>query len=124
MFNKIKNIAVSAMVSLGVLAAIPATAQAHHLHHGGGAGFGIWFGDGGHSYWRYDRRPRHWGHGPRRGRHGCSVRRALNKAHRMGVRHARVRLANHNVIKVKGRSRGHRVRIVFARAPGCPVIRY
>lgn len=129
MFNKIRNIIVTAMVSLGVLAAIPATANAHHNYHGGGAGFGIWFGESGHSHWRRDhRRPRHWDNGrrysPRARVRGCSVRRALNKAHRMGVRHARVRIANHRVIKVKGRSHGHRVRIVFARAPGCPVIRY
>ena len=134
MFGKIGKIAVSAMVSLGVLAAIPVTAQAVDFQIsgavGGGSGFGVWFGNGGHSHWR---RP---GHGHRRGwrdgrrynpigrHHRCSVRRALNKARRMGVHRPRVRVANRRVIKIKGRSHGHRVRIVFSRAPGCPVIRY
>lgn len=130
MFRKAKNIAVSAMLSLGVLAAIPATADAHQRHKGGGGvGIELHFGSGGHSHWRRDHRHGHrWGHGPRWKRHGvvrrCSVNRALNKAYRMGVNHPRVKFANRDVIKIKGRSRGHRVRILFARAPGCPVIRY
>ncbi len=131
MFDKIKKIAVSALVSFGVLATIPATAQAHGNHHGGGAGFGIWFGESGHSHWRRPGARRGGGdwHNGRRynpiGRaHRCSPRRALNKARRMGVRNAHIRRVDHRVIKVRGRSHGYRVRIVFARAPGCPVIRY
>ncbi len=133
MFDRFKKIAVSAIVSFGVLAAIPATAQAHSNHYrggGGGAGFGIWFGESGHSHWRGPRggRPHNWGNGRRHNpiarAHRCSPRRALNKARRMGVRNARIGRVNHRVIKVRGRSHGYRVKIVFARAPGCPVIRY
>ena len=129
MFANLKRIAVSAIVGLGVLAAIPATAQAHHMHGGGGAQFGIWFGNSGHSQWRHGhRRDRHWDKRYHKRRHGhvrrCSVNRAINKAHRMGVHRPRVRFANQHVIKIKGRSHGHRVRIVFSRAPGCPVLRY
>jgi hypothetical protein len=31
--------------------------------------------------------------------------------------------ANRNIIKVRGHRHHHRVNMVFARAPGCPVIR-
>ncbi len=130
MFANLKKIAVSAVVGLSVLASVPATAQAHQVQvGGGGAGFGIWFGDSGHSQWRHGhRRHRHWDKRHHNRRHGhvrrCSVRRAINKAHRMGVNRPRVRFANERVIKIKGRSHGHRVRILFSRAPGCPVLRY
>ncbi len=132
MFSKVKKIAITAMLSIGVLATIPVTADAHRRHNSGnGVGIEFYFGgSNGHSHWRRDRRHNpHWGHGKRwKKRHGvvrrCSVKRALNKAYRMGVNNPRVRRANQNVIKIKGRSRGHRVRIVFSRAPGCPVIRY
>lgn len=128
MFANLRKIAVSAIVGLGVLAAIPASAQAHHVQ-GGGAQFGIWFGNSGHSQWRHGhRRDRHWNkrrHGRRHGQiRRCSVNRAINKAHRMGVHRARVGFVNNRVIKIKGRSHGHRVRILFSRAPGCPVLRY
>lgn len=77
-----------------------------------------------------------WGHGPRHGhfsfyygprapRHfqrRCSVRKAVRKASRWGVRHARVVWANHRAIKVRGRKHRHRVVIKFGRAPGCPVL--
>ena len=121
MFSKIRNIALSAVLGLGTLAALPATAQADSFYfgitpHGPRAGVIV---DEGHSYRRGGR---HWD----RGRHwnrGCSAGEALRKADRMGINRAYVRSQNRNVIRVSGRSRGHRVNVVFANAPRCPVIR-
>ncbi len=66
----------------------------------------------------------HFGDAPRRhkgfARH-CTAQRAVHKASRWGVRHARVVNANHRIIKVRGRKHGHRVTIRFGRAPHCPV---
>ncbi|MBA8900667.1 antifreeze protein [Phyllobacterium sp. P30BS-XVII] len=52
----------------------------------------------------------------------CSVNLALNKASRMGIRNPRA-VVNRNVVRVTGWRYGHRTAVVFARAPGCPVIR-
>lgn len=117
MLNTFKKTAISAMVGLGILATIPASAQAGGIHITGGGGnahVGIFLGTGGYTNWR-PHRPRF---------RACTTGRALHKAQRMGVRHARVRAANRHVIKVKGRMHRRHVSIVFARAPGCPVIRY
>lgn len=116
MFSKIRNIALSAVLGLGTLAALPATAQADSFYfgigpHGPRAGVIV---DEGYSYRRGGR---HWD------RRGCSAREALRKADRMGINRAYVRSQNRNVIRVSGRSRGHRVNVVFANAPRCPVIR-
>ena len=115
MFRKIRNVALSAVLGLGTLAAMPAAAQADSFYfgitpHGPRAGVII---DEGRSYRRGGR---HWDR-------GCSAREALRKADRMGIHRARVRSENRNVIRVAGRSRGHRVTVVFAKAPRCPVIR-
>lgn len=123
MLKKIRNAAFSALIGLGALAAVPATAQADSLTFhagGGGAGFGIWFGDSSRTHWRGDRR---WHNRHRPHYRVCTPGQALNKAHRIGIRHARINRVNHRVIAVGGRSRGHHVRVVFARAPGCPIIR-
>lgn len=59
---------------------------------------------------------------PRRGHFArCTTNRAVHKASRFGVRHARVVWSNHRVIKVRGRKHGHRVTINFGRAPSCPI---
>jgi len=119
MFKTIKTAALSVMIGLGAISTLPVTANAGDLsiHIGGGhyrnGGFGLFFGDSGHSYRR--------DHG--RYERFCSPRRAVNKARRMGVRHARVAHVNHRTIGVKGRRHGHRSYIVFARAPHCPVLR-
>lgn len=92
----------------------------------GGANFSITIGSGGHGggHWGGPRRNHgHWG-GPRRDRGFCSPHQALNKARRMGIRHARVVNANHRVVKVRGRNRGHRVNAVFANTWRCPVVRF
>lgn len=109
MLNRIRMIALSALIGIGAFAGAPAVASAAP------AGFGveIRYGHGhGHGHWQ----------GPSRHR-ACSTHQALNKAQRMGIRHARVNRADRRVISVAGRSRGHHVRVVFARAPGCPIIR-
>jgi hypothetical protein len=116
MFTKFKTAALSAVVALGTLATIPATAQADslYLNFGGhGAGIGLRFGDSGHS-WR-DRRD--W-HDAR-----CTPERALWKADRMGIHRARVVDVDRHSIVVRGRARGDRVHVVFGRAPSCPIIR-
>jgi hypothetical protein len=121
MFKFIKTAALTALIGVGALGVAPASASGVYLGLGGGhhgASVGFYFGDGGHSY-----RGRHWDDDYRWQR-ACTPNRALNKAERMGVRHAYIRNVNRNVIKVSGRSRGERVTVVFARAPHCPVIRY
>lgn len=120
MLKLIRNTALSAMIGLGALAALPATASADKLviqAGNGGAGFSVWIGDRGRPNWRGRDR---W-HGPRH--RACSPNQAVSKAGRMGIRHARVHRASNRSITVGGRARGHQVRVVFARAPGCPVIR-
>ncbi len=121
MFNKIKTTALSAVIALGTLAAIPAAAQADslYLNFGGhGAGIGLRLGDSGHS-WRDSRRHerRDW----RANR--CTPERALWKADRMGIHRARVVDVDRHTIVVRGRARGDRVHVVFGRSEHCPVIR-
>jgi len=121
MLQKIKIAALSAVLGLGTLAALPATAQADSFYFGispQGPRAGVIVDD--HRSFRgpRDRRDR-WD----RWNRGCSPREALNKASRMGIRGAHIRSENRNVIRVGGRSRGHRVTVVFANAPRCPIIR-
>ena len=104
MANFLKTAALSALIGLG---------GGHH-----GPSVGVWFGDSGHSYRRHDRRDdRRWEH-----RRGCSAERALDKAERMGIRRARIVDIDRNSIDIRGRKYGERVRVSFARAPGCPLI--
>ncbi len=121
MFNKIKTVAIAALVSLGALAAVPATAQATGLSFGvGGHGGSVTVQFGGGYHDRYDRGPRYDRHGPRR---ACSERQAVYKAVDMGLRNARVVHSDRRAVEVRGRSHRHgRTTIVFARAPHCPVI--
>ena len=88
MFSKLRTAALSAVIGLGAIAAMPAAAQADglYLNFGGShrdAGVGIYVGgrDGAHyRHNRYDRRDYR----------ACTPHRAVNKAERMGVRRARV----------------------------------
>lgn len=126
MFKKIRTAALSAVIGLGTLAAVPATAQADSFYFGISPS-GPSFGFHNDSSRRWDRRDDHrrWGrhHRPRHfRRHECSVRQALHKADRMGVHRTYVRGVNHRVIRVGGRKHGHRIAITFARAPHCPII--
>jgi hypothetical protein len=128
MAHFLKTAALSALIGLGVLSAAPASAQSGVYlglgggHHGPSVGF--WFGDEGHSYRRDHRRwddrrwdDRRWEH-----RRGCSAERALHKAERMGIRRARIVDIDRHSIDIRGRKYGERVRVSFARAPGCPLI--
>lgn len=109
MFKSIRIAAISAVVGLASLAAVPA-AQADGLFFSIGQGHvRIWDGN----------RP----HRPHVAWRACSPRQAVRKAARYGVDRAHVVRANRNVIKVSGHKHRHRVNMVFARAPGCPVIR-
>ncbi|MGN1290809.1 MAG: hypothetical protein ACI4XG_30130, partial [Bradyrhizobium sp.] len=112
MLTKIKALALSALVGLGALAAVPATAQADGIYLNLGSGeprFGVYAGDRDHRDWRRDRweRDRDWS-GDRDWRRGCSPEWALNKAERMGVWRARIVDVNRRVIKVAGRQDGER----------------
>lgn len=125
MFNTIKTAALSALVGLGTLGAMPA-AHADGLYLGFGNNqdprFGVYTGDDDGFYrrrhhsddgeWREDRG---W-------RRGCSPERALDKAERMGLWRARIVDVNRRVVKVVGRQDGDRVVVVFANERGCPVI--
>ncbi len=132
MFKFIKTAALSALIGLGTIAAMPATAQAQsggiYLGFGNqGPSIGVQFDDRG----RYDRRDdRRWRddrrddrrHGFRPDR-GCSAREAVRKAERMGLRRARVIGENRRIVRVAGRARGHGPAvIVFANARHCPVV--
>jgi hypothetical protein len=118
MYTSIKTAALSALVGLGTLAAIPAHADSLYLGFGNNQDprFGVYAGDDGYrrDYRRDDRRD-DW-------RRGCSPDRALDKAERMGLRRARIVDVNRRVVKVVGRQYGDRVVVVFANERGCPII--
>jgi hypothetical protein len=122
MFNALRTAALSAFVGLGALASVPAVAHADGVYlnfggHGDGR-FGIYAGDREHRRdWRRDdwRRDHGW-------RRSCSPERALDKAERMGLRHARIIAVNRHVIKVAGRKYNDRVRVTFGRERGCPIL--
>jgi hypothetical protein len=81
-------------------------------HH---SGVGIYFNDG-----RFHHPDRYYGDYWREKR--CTSERALFKARRMGVRHARIDYVNRREIGVIGRSHGERIYVTFARTRNCPVI--
>jgi hypothetical protein len=116
MFNTVKTAALSALVGLGALTAIPAHADSLYLGFGNNQDprFGVYAGDDGYRHRRDERRDG-W-------RRGCSPDRALDKAERMGLYRARIVDANRRVVKVMGRQYGDRVVIVFANERGCPII--
>jgi hypothetical protein len=120
MFSKLKTAALSAVIGLGAIAAVPATAQADslYLNFGGGyhnSGAGFWVGDDDYRRdWRYERRYNRF----------CTPDRAVYKAQRLGVRRAHVVDVDRRTIRVAGSRYGERVRITFARAPNCPVVRW
>ena len=116
MFNKIKTAALSALVGLGTLAAMPAHADNLYLGFGNNddARVGVYVGEDGYRHRRDDRRDE-W-------RRGCSPERALGKAERMGLRRARIIDVNRRTVKVMGRQHGDRIVVVFANERGCPVI--
>jgi tRNA A-37 threonylcarbamoyl transferase component Bud32 len=72
--------------------------------------------------YRHERDWRHERHRDRP-RRACTPERAMEKAWKMGINRPRVANVNRNTIAVRGFQRGHTVRVLFARAPNCPVIR-
>lgn len=138
MFDKIKTAALSALIGVSTLAAIPASAQADGLYLNLGQGqprVGVYVQDGNRDNGRWDNRNNgrwddrndgRWGGRPDDGRwnRNCTPDRALDKADRMGVRRARIVDVNRRTITVSGRKYGERIAVSFARAPNCPVVRY
>jgi hypothetical protein len=104
MKNKIKNIALAGLVSLGAFAAAPA-AQAGDVKVTVGVSIVV----DGHRDWRHSR--------------ACTPQRALNKAQRLGFRRVSLDSVKRNRIVVDGRRNGERREVVFARQANCPVIR-
>ena len=123
MLTKLKTAALSAMIGLGAIAAVPATAQAEGLYlnygtgHRSGVGIGVQVGD----YDRYDYRDYR---DNRRHYRACTPYRAVNKAERYGVRRAHVVDVSRRTITVAGRKWGERIRMTFGRSPNCPVVRW
>lgn len=117
MFAKLKTAALAALIGLGAVAAIPATAQADNIYLNYGnrhGGIGMQVGDYDRvDYRRHDRRYRE-----------CTPNRAIEKAERNGLRRARVVDVSRRTITVAGRKWGERVRMTFSRAPNCPVVRW
>ncbi|MER8826372.1 hypothetical protein NKH73_10135 [Mesorhizobium sp. M0938] len=117
MFNTIKMTTLSALISLGTLAAVPAHADSIYLGFGNDNDprVGVYTGDD-DGYRRGHRRDRDW-------RRSCSPDRALGKAERMGLRRARIVDINRRTVKVAGRQYGDRVLVVFGNERGCPILR-
>ena len=107
MLKSIKIAALSAAIGLGSLAAIPGVAQANGLQVGISS-HSINVGYGGGYGWR----------------NACTPQKAVSKAKRMGVRHARVRSISQHTIRIAGVRHGHRVNVAFSKARHCPVIRW
>lgn len=119
MKKSLAGILAAAVLALGVSQASAMEPKPHHPkpHHQGQSGFflGFQFGDSkwNDPYWDVPVRPL---------KRVCSVERASEKAYRLGIRHQRI-IKTNSYIKVTGTSRGDRVQVKFARAPGCPIIR-
>jgi hypothetical protein len=99
----------------------------HHWHRGGPRiGFEFRIGNARHWDPYYPRYRPHYIYRPvpiiRKGRF-CSNDAAIHKARALGVRHIRA-YSYHDHVVIKGRKHGHHVHLAFARARGCPIIRY
>ncbi|WP_099864590.1 hypothetical protein [Pararhizobium haloflavum] len=114
MFAKIiKTAALSAMLALGGIGAV-ATTAATSQPAAAQASFEFRFGNA--PIVRHRHAP------PRYARNYCDPRQAVHKASRMGVHRAHVVRNAPRRVAVKGFSRGHPVRLVFANQRGCPII--
>lgn len=121
MFKFIRTAALAAIMGVGALAALPASAEASSASFSFGiaspdGAFSVQFGNPGPRYY-------HGGHPRHRQASYCSDRRAVSKARDMGLRNAHVARSGSRSVEVRGWShrRGHSA-ITFARAPHCPVI--
>ncbi|MBL8576692.1 MAG: hypothetical protein JNK47_05670 [Mesorhizobium sp.] len=131
MITRFKAAALSALIGLGAIAAVPVTAQAQgaYLDYDGGNGVGIGMEFGDYNRADYRRGPREddrWGDRryDRRDERRCSPYRALDKAERYGLRRARVIDVSRRTITVAGRKWGERVNMTFGRSPNCPIVRW
>lgn len=129
MFNKMRTLVASAVIGLAAIAAVPAQAGGVYftLGNSGQVAGGVVTSDVEQVHHRRWHR-----HGPVYGRwhrpapiyRGCSQGDAVRKAWRMGLRRAHVVRMNGRVIVVQGRNYRGPDRVAFARAPGCPIVRY
>jgi hypothetical protein len=88
-----------------------------YKNHGYNGGFTLYFGSPSYKYGNHNK-----GYGYKKQKiRYCTTGRALHKAERFGIRHARVINANKHSITVKGRKHGHRVKVKFGRHISCPV---
>lgn len=130
MTSMIAKAGIAALIALGAISATTGSAAA-----GPDIGFGIYIG--GPGYYDgpgYGDGPRY-GHGPRhRGRHeewrapprraGCAPFRAVEKARWSGLHRAHVQDVTSRRVVIGGYRAYGFDRMVFANAPGCPIIRY
>jgi hypothetical protein len=118
MFNTLKTVALAGFVSLGAIATVPAKAENVYLNFGDSdASFGVFVGDSRRMHY-----PRDYYRDYHRSYRYCTPERALYKAQRIGVHHARIDYVSRREIGIVGRSRGERVHLTFARAARCPII--
>lgn len=119
MFNVIKTAAIASALAIGALAAAPAQADSLHLKlKDGDVGFGLTIGDGygpGYGYAGYGG-GYGGGYGPK-----CQPWKAVHKAKAMGFKKPHVVDVDWNRIVVKGKKYGDSVKVVFGKAPHCPV---
>lgn len=110
MFNAIKTAAIAATLAVGALAAAPAQADSLHVKFKDGDirfGMDVGYGQGGYGNHGYGRQCRPW--------------KAVEKARWMGFRRAHVVDVDWNRIVVKGKKYGGPVKVVFGKAPHCPI---
>ena len=115
MLNMLRTAAISVMIGLGAITSLPTAATA--------GSFDFSFGDRydtgrvgihvGSDHYDYRRRPF---------MRTCSPGDALEKAWRIGLRHARVVDVDRHTIDVVGRSHGERIRVTFARQGYCRIL--
>jgi len=123
MFRILKTAALSALVGLGALSAMPAAhADGVYLNFGSGGdvGGGFYVRDNDNRHWH---RPDRWDRRERWDRRACTPDRALDKADRMGLHRARVVDVSRRTITVVGRKFGDRMVVTFSREPHCPILR-
>lgn len=117
MNNVVKALMMSAVIGLGGLTVMPASAQDGRIYLDLGGRDGPRIGVDS------DRRSDRGRAGDRWDRRTCSTGEAVRKASRMGVRGARVVDTGRRTIEVAGRRHGDRVMITFGRQGDCPVLR-
>lgn len=118
MTHMIVKAGIAALIALGAISATTGSAAA-----GPDIGFGIYIGgpayyDGYHHHGRHER----WQAPPRRA--GCAPFRAVEKARWSGLHRAHVQDVSSRRVVIGGYRAYGFDRMVFANAPGCPIIRY